>query len=574
MFILAKVNYLRIYVCRVFKFIVLLMLFVGVVANAQDLQKLGKGKAFDKGGSIGVGVMMTAQQGIQARRVPFSWYINGSPTLKFYDITLPFSFVYSEQERNFTQPFNKYGVSPNYKWLTLHAGWRNVHYSDYTLAGATFLGGGFDINPGKFRAGAIYGKFRNKTVVNGEQTSRFSYLLPSYERWGFGAKVGFGKGGNYTDLIFFRAKDRLDNSVMQRADSSNVRPMENVAIGLKSNYTVLKKIDINLDFAVSAVTLDSRLEDRIDGLKAIQPYKNIIKINRSTVPYLAGVASIGYFYKFFRIRAEYRRVDPEYQTLGSYYVNNDLEQYTLSPSLTILKGKIMLNGSYGIRTNNLLGDQINTTTNRIGSAFLNINPKPNYGFTFNYSNYGTNTGNGQAILNDSIIFSVVNQSYGGNFRVTKTKGDLSKNFNLNSQYQNLNDNNIVTRAFTESRSFIINAGYNVGRGKKGFNAGSGLNYSNIKTYNRVFQLLGPVINIRKNLKKIKTNISGNASFLMKFQNTATQGNVTNFGLNLNYTPHKKHNFNLLANATFNNTNIASIYTFREQRLSFRYNYQL
>jgi len=66
MFILAKVNYLRIYVCRVFKFIVLLMLFVGLVANAQDLQKLGKGKAFDKGGSIGVGMICLVKAPILA----------------------------------------------------------------------------------------------------------------------------------------------------------------------------------------------------------------------------------------------------------------------------------------------------------------------------------------------------------------------------------------------------------------------------------------------------------------------------------------------------------------------------
>lgn len=556
------------------KWLLLLTCFVALFLNAQDLQKFGKGKAFDKGGSIGVGMMMTAQQGIQARRVPFSWYINGSPTLKIYDLTLPFSFVYSDQERSFSQPFNKYGVSPNYKWLTLHAGWRNVHYSDYTLAGATFLGGGFDINPGKFRLGAIYGKFRNKTVLTTEQSSRYSYLLPSYERYGFGAKIGFGKNGNFTDLILFRAKDKIDNAVMQSADSSNVKPMENIAVGLKSNYTIFKKIDLNLDFAISAVTLDSRLQDSLENLKSLQVFNNIIKINRSTVPYLAGVASIGYFHKFFRIKGEYRRVDPEYQTLGSYYVNNDLKQYTLSPSFTFLKGKLMVNGSYGIRTNNLLGDQLNTTTNKIGSAFININPKPNYGFTFNYSNYGTNSSNGQTILNDSIIFSVVNQSYGGNFRITKTKGDISKNFNINGQYQNLNDNNIVTRAFTKSRSYVGSIGYNYGRGKKGFNTGAAATYSNIQTYSKTFQMVGPSVNIRKIIKKIKTNIGGNASYLIKMQEGKSQGSVTTFGINASYTPHKKHNFSLLINATFNNTNITSIYTFREQRLSFRYNYQL
>jgi hypothetical protein len=553
-------------------FLFLFLIFLNG-GQSQDVSKIGKSKAFDAGGSLGLGCLITQQQGINARRVPFSWYINGSPTLKIYDVTLPFSFVYSEQERNFTQPFNKYGVSPYYKWVTLHAGWRNIHYSDYTLGGATFLGGGVDLNPGNFRFGAVYGKFRNKTVADESLRSRYSYVLPSYERMGFAMKIGVGKGPNYTDLILFKASDRIDSMVMRNADSAGVRPMENIALGIKSNYVILKNFDINVDMALSAVTLDTRMiaESSTGPLKAAEAF---LKINRSTVPYFAGNASLGYSLKNFRIRAEYRRVDPEYQTLGSYYVNNDLEQYTLAPSLTLFKGKLMLNGSIGIRTNNLLNDQLNTTTNKIGSAYLTLNPSRKFSMGLNYSNYGTNVNSGQTILNDSIIFSVVNQSYGTNLRFSNTKADKSRSLMLNVQYQNLNDNNIITRAFTQSRSYIGNLAYTIGRGKKGMNFSVNANYSNIATYNTKFEIIGPSISYRKQIKKAKLNLNATAGMLLKIKSGATDGTIGSLGGGLSYQPHKKHNLAMMLNLVRNTTNINSIFTFSEQRISLRYTYTL
>ncbi len=557
------------------RYCLLLVLWIcGKPLGAQDIGNIGKGKVFDKGGSLGVGCMFTQQQGINARRVPFTWYLSGSPTLKIYDVTFPFTFVYSEQERSFTQPFNKYGVSPYYKWITLHAGWRNIHYSDYTLGGATFLGGGFDLNPGKLRVGAVYGRFRNRTVVDESFTSRFSYALPSYERMGLAAKIGFGKGPNYTDFIVFKAWDKTDSLVARNADSVGVKPMENVAIGIKSNYILFKHFDVNADAALSAVTLDTRLKDEVSSDPTLKTAGNFLTINRSTVPYFAGTFSLGYSIKNFRIKGEYRRVDPEYQTLGSYYVNNDLILYTLSPSITLFKGKLMLNTSYGIRKNNLLNDQINTTTNRIGSAFITLNPSRKFGLGLNYSNYGTNVNSGQTLLNDSIIFSIVNQSAGGNIRFTKTHADISRSILINAQYQNLNDNNIVTRAYTQSRSYTANIGYVFGRGKKGINASLNANYSNVKSYSSQFEIAGPSFSYRKQIKKAKLNVNTNVGVLVKLKSSKLDGTIMNLGGGLSWQPHKKHNFGLLLNVVRNTTTINSIYTFNEQRLSLRYTYTL
>ncbi len=540
---------------------------------AQNLGQIGKGKAFELNGSIGLGSTFTAQQGINSRRVPFSWYLNGSPTVKIYDVMIPFSFVWSEQERSFSQPFNKYGASPYYKWATFHLGWRNLHFSDYTLAGATFLGYGIELKPAKFRFTAMHGKFRNKVTVDEENRGKYSYLLPSYERWGMGAKIGLGKGPNYTDLIFFRAKDKKNAEVARNADSAYITPMENISVGLKSSYLFFKKIDFNVDFALSAVTLDTRIVDSaITSIEALKPLNALITINRSSRIFLAGNASLGYNRKYFKLKFEYRRVDPEYQTLGSYYIANDLQQYTVSPTFLLFKNKMIFYGSYGIRTNNLLKDQLSTTTSTIGSAFLNINPKPHFGFSLNYSNYGTDLNSGRVQLNDSILFSIINQSLGGSLRFSKTKGKITKSFVLNAQTQSLQDNNIVTRANTESNTMVVSASFSKGNGQKGINWSLNGNYTQVNNNAGTFQLIGPAFNIRKNLNKVKLNLSAIASFQQKIKQGEMDGNITNIGGNLNYTFFKKHNLGLMLSALFNRTNNNSIYTFNEQRVSLRYSY--
>ncbi len=92
--------------------------------------------------------------GIAARNQASPFGLSGAVTVALPGgISLPFSAVLGNQGSSFRQPFNQFGVSPTYKWATVHAGYRNVSFSPFTLAGHTFLGGGVELNPGKFRLG-------------------------------------------------------------------------------------------------------------------------------------------------------------------------------------------------------------------------------------------------------------------------------------------------------------------------------------------------------------------------------------------------------------------------------------
>ena len=85
-------------------------------------------------------------------------------------------------------------MSPYYKWITIHAGYRNINYSQFTLAGHTFLGAGVELHPGIFRFGFISGRFNRAIKAD---TSLKSFQPYTYSNRGIAAKIGLGKGVNF-----------------------------------------------------------------------------------------------------------------------------------------------------------------------------------------------------------------------------------------------------------------------------------------------------------------------------------------------------------------------------------------
>lgn len=99
----------------------------------------------------------------------------------------------SNFENKFYQPFNQFGISPKYKWATLHLGYRNLTYSNYTLAGHRILGAGFDLKPKNFRIGFMYGQLRRSASIDSSMNANPMYVrpAPTYKRLGMAAKLGY-----------------------------------------------------------------------------------------------------------------------------------------------------------------------------------------------------------------------------------------------------------------------------------------------------------------------------------------------------------------------------------------------
>lgn len=506
---------------------------------AQDLSQLKNEKPFRWTGVLNAGIDLYTNSGdVPIRSDRFAWRLSGNPTAYVYGFELPFSFTLGQQIRDVRYPtFNQFGVSPTWKWVKIHAGWRNMEFSPYTLAGHTFLGGGVELTPGKFRFAALYGQFHRAASTNAGQ----EYFLPTYKRMGYGLKVGVGTASNYFDIMAFKAKD--NPNTLQIPDSLGITPGENLVLGVSGKATLWRKISFSLDGAASAYTRDIR-SDKIDldSLNMGEYYgaEEVIAPRFSTRVNFAGKATAGYNSQNFGLNFAYEHIDPEYATMGAYFFNNDVENYTVSPMFAFARGKARLFGSYGVQRNNLLGNRSETSWRNIGSANLSLNPSPKFGLDLNYSNYRMNQTSTAFELSDSLKLSQATTQYSVTPRFSMFGKNAVHTLIFNGMYQFLDDQNPLTEKFGDVRARVGMVTWAASFTETKLSVNSGLNYNTVQLGDTKTANYGFSLGVGKPFAKERLTLNANTNFNLASLNGEADGNILNAGLTGSFLVQKKH----------------------------------
>lgn len=506
---------------------------------AQDISQIKHEPAFRWTGTLNVGNDFYNNSGdIPVRSDRFSWRVSGNPTAYLYGFELPFSFTLGRQIRDVRYPvFNQFGVSPTWKWIKLHAGWRNMTFSPYTLAGHTFLGGGVELTPGLLRFSALYGRFHRATSTNAGQ----EYFLPTYKRTGYGLKIGIGTERNFLDLMAFKAKD--DPNSIEIPDSIGIKPGENLVLGLSGRATLWQKITLSLDGAASAFTRNLNSEEvTLDSLEMGDYYgaENVMQPRFSTRLNFAGKATAGYNSRNFGLNFSYEHIDPEYATMGAYFFNNDIENYTVSPMFTLGRGKVRVFGSYGVQRNNLLGNRSETSWRNIGSANISINPTPKFGLDLNYSNYRMSQSSSSFELSDSLKLAQSTTQ----FSVTPRYSIMGKNavhtLIFNGVYQFLDDENPLTERYGDVRARVGVLSWAGSFIPTKVSLNAGMNYNDVRLGETRTANYGLLFGAGKPFAKDRLNLNLNTNFNFARLNGKSDGSIVNVGLMGSYLAHKKH----------------------------------
>ncbi|QEC73737.1 hypothetical protein FSB73_20770 [Arachidicoccus ginsenosidivorans] len=119
-------------------YIFALALQASTVLFAQDLSNLSSQKPVTLSGGIGAGTQFYTSNEPYKSRDPFIWNLNGNVTANIYSVSLPFSFVINQYSKSYSTPFSQFGLSPTYKWATLHLGYRSMELSPLILVDKAF----------------------------------------------------------------------------------------------------------------------------------------------------------------------------------------------------------------------------------------------------------------------------------------------------------------------------------------------------------------------------------------------------------------------------------------------------
>jgi hypothetical protein len=360
-------------------------------AKGQDLGTLGAQKPFTVNGSAQLRGVFYNASGIGDRRSPFSYLFSGNLTANFYGVSMPVNFSISEQDRSFRQPFNQFGISPRYKWVTAHLGYRNINFSPYTLAGYTMLGAGVELTPGKFRLGFMYGRLNRATTLD---TTTQSLAPISFSRKAFAVKIGYGTEKNFVDISLLKGKDDPNSLKTSKLvlDSLAVSPAANTVAGVSTRLTFLKNIFVEGDLGISLYTRDVHSPLTLDSLDEplFKKLRSFATVNGTSELYTAFTGAIGYKQKLYSIKLQYQRIDPDFKSMGAYFFNSDLENYTIAPSFRLWKSRLRFNGSIGFQHDNLQHQKQATSHKVIGTALLSADLTRQLGLDVNYTNFSIN----------------------------------------------------------------------------------------------------------------------------------------------------------------------------------------
>lgn len=536
--------------------------------NLENLDEITKRQFIAFRGSLSVGANFYHTTADRGQQDPFSYMLSGTPILSIYGFDLPLSFTFASQKFAVAGPntdiFDRYGMSPYYKWVTVHAGYRNVSFSPYTLNNHNFLGGGFELKPGKWRIGFVYGRFADAIE---EDTTKVNPLGPSYKRKGYAGKVGYGDNKNYIEFSFLKAKDDV-NSIAQ-PEATDISPAENLSVGLSGKVSFLKHFSIETHLGASAFTRDIRAAELdVYGDFPLLNLRQFYQPRASSRVNFAGDVSLNYQQSWYAIKAKYSRIDPEYETMGSYYFNNDLARYTIAPSFTFWKGRLTLGGSIGVQRDNLLDNKAATTKRVISSTNMQVNPFPQFSVNAQYSNYATEQSSGLVRLNDTIRVFQVNHSISVTPSYFIAKKQFYHTFVLALSKQTLQDKNRFTEDFTESATNNANFNYQLRNNQFGYTLSGGLNYLKLVNISQELKRYGLSAGAEKGFleEKVKLGLSG--MYNISRANGGSDGFILTNTLNISYIPAPAHAFIIRGQSILNRTS----YAYNDYMMSINYNF--
>jgi len=503
--------------------------------------------------------MMYYTSNMQNEREPFTYLLSGNLNISAFNFSVPLFYSITNQGNNlgYTAPFdfNRLSIMPKYKWVKAYIGNVSMTFSPYTLSGFPFKGVGLELTPrSPFKISLMGGQLL-KAVSEEEALGG----IPVYERFGYGAKIGFEQQRYKIGWIGFYAKDNINS--LNMVNDKGVTPKENFVNSLIFSTSIIKNLNLNVEYALSVMTDDTRagkisggsFRDKLFSSKESTSFLNALNVN------------FDYNIQKSIVGITYERIDPNYNTLGALYFNNDLENIALRFSRPFYQDRITVSTSLGFQRDDLEKVKKQDTKRVVGAINMNYRVTDQINITGSYSNFSTYTNKKldqfELINNPNVV-----QSDTLDYR------QLSQNANVNMSYsfgqkrnQNLNFNYSIAGQANEQGGVIRRGqastvqNYNVAHSINFIETKIGLNSSLNYTSNQVSQnnssSVGASVGASKKLFKDKLN----TNFGVLYNNSQANTNSSSvFGIKFNnsYMLLEKHNFNMSVISMFRSSSNA------------------
>ena len=514
-----------------------------VVSSAQDIEQLAKANPVAWSGGVTWSNIFTWPKD-SARQVPtYSYYISGSlNTTVFGVVSLPISFAYTNNKlrSTVTYPFNRFSLTPSYKWIKLHIGYSQMTFSPYTMAGHDFLGGGVELTPDEmpWQFSAFFGRL-NKAVPRDSINTE-----PIYKRMGGGAMGGY-KGERWSLIanVSVCKDDASSLTFAEGVDTTYIAPQSNLVGSISAVLRPFERMTIEGEYAISIINANCKAD-------SLGHTSGFFEENTDISRHTAGKVSVSQAFSIGSFGATYERVSPFYKSFASYYNTNNFENITADFTLDIAQ-KVNLSTNVGWQSDNLNNQEVNTNSQLIYSVSANATPSEKWSFGGSVSNVQsyvhikdileqvTQTTQYQNL--DTLSFTELNFSASGN--VNYRFGDkerLVQSISSSYTYQKASHEQENSQRFISNRLHNVNANYQASHTPTKLTGSFGANYNINKTPETESNVLTLIASAGAPIvKQVRTNLSVNYSQV----DSETDYRIVNTRLSLSYSFLKYHSLN-------------------------------
>lgn len=526
------------------------------VVHAQNISDIAKSDPLIITGAVGTQNTYHYSSVGDGYASPLSNTVYANLDISIYGISMPFSFYYTNNNTSFSYPQISFNLTPQYKNWTGHIGRSSMDFSQYVL-NESWNGVGLEYNDDQWKVGAFYGTLRN--AVNDDPTDP-SARKPQYKRKAWGFKAGYGSQSNNINIYFLRSYDCLNT--VDESWREKISPEENIVVGLKGMVTPVKWASLSANVATSIFSTDTRME-KIDDKEA-NKWENIFDVRYSSLMRFAGDATLNLSLPLgIHTSISYKMVQPDYKSLGTYYMANNYQSLGISLSTTLFN-KVSLTGTYSGQNDNLTNKQMYTTSGYVYAATASSRLGNHFNISASFNGYTQRQSDGTCEVKEE---TRVNRRM-SSFSLTPTymvesdllghsvslSGNYTENKDLNPYTEAVNHSNVKTNALG------LTYGLNVKPWQMDFTLA--LSHQQTKGYNSKYRSeVASLTTSRSFLEQKNLTVSGTLNLC--YNEVYRQSKSLSMGgdFSLGYTLNKVHS--LSASASFNkygDVNVSQIHS--------------
>jgi hypothetical protein len=310
----------------------------------------------------------------------------------------------------------------------------------------------------------------------------------------------------------------------------------------------------------------------------LQKARRLFGINATSEYYTAFSGMLGYRSKNYGVKIGYKRIEPDFKTMGAYFMNSDLENWTVNPNFVAFKGRLRFNGSIGLQHDNLRKQKSAQNDRVIASANAGIELTKALGLDLIYTNFSDNQKPQTALFADSLRIVQTTQTIGIMPRYFISGPALSHVISGSANYSSLNDYNNYFSAQAASRNITTNQyfiNYNLSFIKKQLNLFLNLNSTDLKGQNMKNSYIGITLGGNSTLVKQKLQTGLSCTFTDAKNNLSGNSLIINGTGNLAYLLSKNQRLGLNMFVTNNSTDAINLLqsNFTETRAELSYQFR-